>query len=81
MRPAIEVWEDAFRTWDDAPINPARIGDEDRAAAIIEADRAELVAEIVAMIHEQFDAPHIIDAGRKVAAMIEAKFGGRDETR
>lgn len=76
MRPAIEVWHDAYQEWADTegPIEQWAI----KPAAVIEADRAELVAEIVAMIHEQFDAPHIIDAGRKVAAMIEAKFGGRD---
>ena len=79
MRPAIEVWRDAHQAlyW----LPKGTVG-EQGCAAIIEADRAEaraeLVAEIVAMIHEQFDAPHIIDAGRKVAAMIEAKFGGRD---
>lgn len=68
MRPAIEVWEDAFRTWDDAPINPARIGDEDRAAAaVIEAYAAEreaaahakAVAEIVAELRDEAHMAHI----------------------
>ena len=79
MRPAIEVWEDAFRTWDDAPINPARIGDEDRAAAaIIEADRAELVAEIVEYL-QQLDATR--DESNLIgwaAQRVQAEFGGRD---
>lgn len=82
MRPAIEVYRCA--SYEDAKLFGSIEGEE-TAAAVIEADRAEVraevVAEIVAMIHEQFDAPHIIDAGRKVAAMIEAKFGGRGETR
>ena len=56
LRPAVDVWEDACRAWDDAPINPDRIGkvngegysfvDEDRAAAaVIEADREAVRAE------------------------------------
>ena len=56
LRPAVDVWEDAYRAWDDAPINPDRIGkvngegysfvDEDRAAAaVIEADREAVRAE------------------------------------
>lgn len=45
LKPAVEVWEDAYRAWDDAPTNPNRIGDADRAAAaVIEADRAAIIA-------------------------------------
>ena len=47
MVEAMALWEDAYRAWDDAPINPDRIGDEDRAAAAVIADAlAERDAEI-----------------------------------
>lgn len=78
LRDAVEVWEDAYRAWDDAPINPYRIGDEDRAAAaVIEADRAALVAEIVAMIegHRAFHLSAVEEA-HKSGADAPAIEGG-----
>ena len=81
LRDAMAVWEEAYRAWEDAPINPDRIGDEDRAAAaVIEADReavrAEVVAEIVAWLRDSDEAFAMTDW--EIADQIEAKFGGRD---
>lgn len=88
MRPAIEVWEDAYRAWDDAPIMPNRIWNADQsAAAVIEADRAALVAEIVADLRDMAAWNDQHDDGLsgldkmatgqlEAADHIAAKFGG-----
>jgi len=76
MRPAVEVWKQAV----DAFLRSARpvAGDPeiasvdyDVAAAIIEQDRAALVAEIVAWLRE--DAPQW--GHEALAEEIEAKWG------
>jgi CHASE3 domain sensor protein len=88
MRPAIEVWREALDAA--GPFIRFRDKPEQKAAAVIEADRAEaraeLVAEIVAELREI-----VKNAGNQslmektmaatciwVARRIEAKFGGRD---
>lgn len=72
MRPAIEVWRDAL----DATGALIRFRDkpEQKAAAVIEADRAELVREIAAWLPQQ--PPHL--SLQEYAQAIQAKFGGRD---
>lgn len=73
MRPAIEVWGDAWRAWDNHPT----CGD-DKSIAIIEADRAELVAEIVAWLRSgnamkaDMASAWVFPA---IANEIEAKWG------
>lgn len=70
MRPAIEVWRKAL----DATGCFIRFRNkpEQKAAAVIEADRAKLVAEIVAELRARSIA------GDHLADHIEARFGGRD---
>lgn len=65
MRPAIEVYRDAFLS--------------KSAEAVIEADRAELVAEIVAELRDQSDEKQDREwmGPLDIADYIEAKFGGR----
>lgn len=81
MRPAIEVWRKAL----DATGAFIRFRDkpEQKAVAVIEADRAELVAEIVAELRDQSDDNQDREwmGPLDIADYIEAKFGGRDETR
>lgn len=79
MRPAIEVWHDAYQEWADTegPIEQWAI----KPAAVIEAYAAEreaaahakAVAEIVAELRSVGSMPAQIYADH-----IEAKFGGRD---
>jgi len=74
MRPAIEVWRDAQDAWFGLAWEQPDIN---RAMRVIEADRAEaraeLVAEIVAWLRHQEDVGFL-----SAAFAIEAKFGGRD---
>lgn len=72
MRPAIEVGLQVLG-W-------GRAGNPKRAAAVIEADRAELVAEIVAELRDQSDEKQDREwmGPLDIADHIEAKFGGRD---
>ena len=67
MRPAIEVWRKAL----DA--TGAFIRFREKAAAVIEADRAEVVGEIVAWLNDQDKSTDVRDA----ADQIQAKFGAR----
>lgn len=76
MRPAIEVYRCA--SYEDAKLYGSIEGEE-AAAAVIEADRAELVAEIVAELRSRADEPW--DRAVILADHIQAKFGGRDGTR
>lgn len=64
MRPAIEVAHDVCEEMEE--YGPYF------AVKAIEADRAELVAEIVAWVRARSIAGHLL------ADHIEAKFGGRD---
>ena len=75
MRPAIEVWRDAQDAWFGLAWEQPDIN---RAMRVIEADRAELVAEIVAELRD-------LDGRRDESTLIgwaanhiEAKFGGTD---
>lgn len=73
MRPAIEVAADVV-----SHNQPGRVL---QGIAVIEADRAEVVAEIVAELRDldgRRDESNLIGWA---ANHIEAKFGGRDETR
>ena len=77
MRPAIEVWRDAFEIyWLFAPFavtTKTDAADRANAAAVIEADRAALVAEIVAWLPKQL--PHL--SSQEYADAIAAKWGAR----
>ena len=71
MRPAIEVAENI------CPYSWGEFGDKNalvEASAIIEADRAELVAEIVAWLRGRAQ-PHRCTADQNIAELIEAKWG------
>ena len=92
MRPAIEVLAEVM----DAYFREDRVENGEAAAAVIEADRAEVrakvVAEIAAELRDEAHMAHIRrpdpDAALQAYAAalsnaadhIEAKFGGRDET-
>ena len=76
MRPAIEVWRKAL----DA--TGAFIRFREKAAAVIEADRAEVVGEIVAWLEEMYENCESIDgmltrmnSKDELANMMQAKFG------
>ena len=75
MRPAIEVWRDAQDAWFGLAWEQPDIN---RATRVIEADRAELVREIVQYLQQ-------LDATRNesnligwAANRVQAEFGGRD---
>lgn len=76
MRPAIEVYRCA--SYEDAKLYGSIEGEE-AAAAVIEADRAEaraeLVAEIVDWMRDEANGWMCADTA---SSEIEAKFGGRD---
>lgn len=80
MRPAIEVWRKAL----DATGAFIRFRDkpEQKAASVIESDRAEVRAELVAEIVQYLQQ---LDATRNesnligwAANRVQAEFGGRD---
>ena len=73
MRPAIEVWRDAQDAWFGMAWEQP---DTKRAAAVIVADRAELVAEIVAWMRDEANGWMCADTA---SSEIEDKFGGRDD--
>ena len=72
LRPVAEVWGDAWLAWDMHP----SCSDE-KAIAVIEADRqavrAALVAEIAAWLRKE--APAALCDPRMVGNAIEAKWG------
>ena len=91
LRPAVEVWEDAYRAWDDAPIIPDRIGkvngegysfvDEDRAAAaVIEADREAVRAEQAAEIERLTLTVRKLQGNQAALEAELAKFKALAET-
>lgn len=76
MSDELNVWRDAMLS-DSAQTAAAVIrsyGDERHAAGYQAA-----IADVVAMIGEQFDAPHIADVAGRIANEITRRFGkGQD---
>lgn len=74
MRPAIEVWWEAGKAAANCVFGSMEMPDV-VAAAVIEADRAELVREIVAWMRDEANGWMCADTA---SSEIETKFGGRD---